>query len=145
VGAPPRLTQIFEKTNNLTYFVTFCVKPRQPLLANQAFFDSTRSTLQKLPGWHIWCGVVMPDHVHLLISPLKSDHSVGNFSAAFKRWNPIPANTGCAWQKGCFDRLLRSDEHADQKWSYIRENPLRAALVSQWDTWPYRIDWTPLL
>jgi REP element-mobilizing transposase RayT len=47
------------------------------------------------------------------------------------------------WQPGCFDRLLRSDESAQQKWEYMRENPVRAALVSVWQDWPYRIGFNP--
>ena len=43
------------------------------------------------------------------------------------------------WQPGCFDRLLRREESAEEKWEYIRENPVRAGLVSHWSDWPYRI------
>jgi hypothetical protein len=43
------------------------------------------------------------------------------------------------WQPGSFDRLLRSDESAEQKWQYIRQNPVRAGLVQEWSEWPYRI------
>jgi putative transposase len=43
------------------------------------------------------------------------------------------------WQPGSFDRLLRSDESAEEKWQYIRENPVRAGLVEKWQDWPYRI------
>jgi hypothetical protein len=35
--------------------------------------------------------------------------------------------------------LLRSDESAEQKWQYMRENPVRAGLVQEWSDWPYRI------
>ena len=47
------------------------------------------------------------------------------------------------WQPGCFDRLLRANESAQQKWEYMRENPVRAALVSKWQAWPYRIGFDP--
>jgi hypothetical protein len=30
------------------------------------------------------------------------------------------------WQREFFDHLLRSEESYDQKWNYVRENPVRA-------------------
>jgi putative transposase len=41
------------------------------------------------------------------------------------------------WQKGFFDHVLRSEELYEQKWHYVRENPVRAALVRHWTEWPY--------
>jgi putative transposase len=41
------------------------------------------------------------------------------------------------WQRGFFDHLLRSDESYSQKWNYVRENPVRAGLVSKAADWPY--------
>jgi len=44
------------------------------------------------------------------------------------------------WQEGNFDRLLRSSESAQEKWSYIRENAARANLVKHWKNWLYKIE-----
>ena len=41
------------------------------------------------------------------------------------------------WQPGFFDHLLRSDEPYAEKWNYVRNNPVRAGLVSNADDWPY--------
>jgi hypothetical protein len=43
-----------------------------------------------------------------------------------------------AWQEGCFDRLLRSDESLSEKWEYLRQNPVRAGLVNDPEDWPYQ-------
>ena len=40
------------------------------------------------------------------------------------------------WQTGFFDRLLRRDESVQAKWKYIRANPVRKRLVTDW---PYSI------
>jgi hypothetical protein len=32
-----------------------------------------------------------------------------------------------------------SIESAEEKWEYIREDPVREGLVSHWSDWPYRI------
>jgi hypothetical protein len=36
------------------------------------------------------------------------------------------------WQKDFFDHVLRSEESYEEKWHYVRENPVRAGLVKQW-------------
>jgi putative transposase len=41
-------------------------------------------------------------------------------------------------QRDHWDRQLRSDESYDQKWEYVRENPVRAGLVTDRDAWPYQ-------
>src|SRR5262249_23976850 len=45
--------------------------------------------------------------------------------------------TGPHWQKGFFDHLLRSEESYEQKWHYVRENPVRHGLVKNWQDWPF--------
>jgi hypothetical protein len=41
------------------------------------------------------------------------------------------------WQREYFDHVLRSGESYAQKWDYVRENPVRAGLVTSWDHWRY--------
>ena len=36
---------------------------------------------------------------------------------------------GPHWQKGFFDHVIRSEESYEQKWVYVRDNPVRAGLV----------------
>ena len=57
----------------------------------------------------------------------------------FKRWfnESYDARGKWEWQQGGFDRLLRTSESVHEKWNYIRENPVRAALVTHWKHWPY--------
>ena len=42
---------------------------------------------------------------------------------------------GRVWQAEFFDHVLRSEESYSQKWDYVRENPLRGALVECADDW----------
>jgi putative transposase len=37
-----------------------------------------------------------------------------------------------------FDHVLRSDESYDEKWNYVKENPVRAGLVQIASEWPYQ-------
>jgi REP-associated tyrosine transposase len=42
------------------------------------------------------------------------------------------------WQEGFFDHVMRSEESCDEKWEYMRQNPVRAGLCGQPDDWPYQ-------
>ena len=88
--------------------------------------------------------MTMPDHVHLLTAPLDRELSVAAFLKWFKRWfnESYDAREQWRWQPGGFDRLLRTSESIHEKWNYVRENPVRAGLVSHWKQWPYRKGFT---
>ena len=44
------------------------------------------------------------------------------------------------WQRGFFDHLVRNTESYAQKWDYVRENPVRAGLVSTAEEWKYQAE-----
>jgi hypothetical protein len=44
------------------------------------------------------------------------------------------------WQRGCFDRLLCSDDNLRSKWIYVRDNPVRHGLIQRAEDWPYYLD-----
>ena len=88
----------------------------------------------------------MPDHVHLIFSPLKdkdgnpfglaeimngikgaSSHSINK---ALNRGGPV-------WQFESFDHVLRSDEKIASKVQYICDNPVRKGLVNQVNDYPW--------
>ena len=84
--------------------------------------------------------VLMPDHLHVIVSPTNArDAKLGNFSAALKRWIRRELNAAWTWQPVFFDRLLRSDESLHEKWLYVQENPARAGLVKHSGDWPYQV------
>ena len=138
MGHPPRIPVLLGLDQSVIYFVTFCVEPRLPVLANDTAFLAFRNAIADLQ-WHLIAAVLMPDHVHLLAGPHDRDKPVGQLSAAIKRRMRKQLNGAWTWQRECFDRLLRREESAQEKWEYIRENPVRAGLVAHWSDWPYRI------
>jgi putative transposase len=90
--------------------------------------------------------VVMPDHVHLLLTPLsKSDgwpyplpeimHAVKGVSA--RKINILLGRTGPVWQEELFDHLLRSNESLAEKVDYICQNPVRAGVVEREGQYPW--------
>jgi REP element-mobilizing transposase RayT len=140
---PPRIPVWLPLEKPVIYFVTWCVEHRRPVLANAEAFSAFRNSIRKLTGWQIDAAVLMPDHVHILAWPRHREEPIGDLSALVKRWMRQELKAEWKWQPGCFDRLLRTNESAQEKWEYMRENPVRAGLVNAWQDWPYQIGFRP--
>ena len=143
MGEPPRLPEIqlpWEKS--IIYFVTMCVKNRHSVLANARVFEAIKTTIEQLRKRRVLAGVIMPDHAHWIVSPIGDrELSVGDFSTGFKRvLRKTLGSQKWEWQRGCFDRLLRSDENLHSKWIYVQDNPVRHGLVQRAQDWPYYLD-----
>jgi REP element-mobilizing transposase RayT len=90
------------------------------------------------PRIHLYAAVVMPDHVHLLLSPLR-DENGWPFplvdilqclkGATAHRINKLLRSSGPVWEEESFDHVLRSHEGLKNKCEYIRQNPVAARLV----------------
>jgi len=94
------------------------------------------------PTWmsrvRLYAVVVMPDHVHLLLSP-ERDRDGWPFplvdllqcmkSATAHRINKLLHCCGPVWEEESFDHVLRSNESLKKKCEYIRQNPARRGLV----------------
>jgi REP element-mobilizing transposase RayT len=150
---PPRVPVSLSEERAVVYFITLCVKDRKRVLANGATLEALEHAIAKLANWCVYAAIVMPDHLHVIAAPRERSLPVGNLSAAIKRWMRQEMRASCRagappaeswqWQPGSFDRLLRSDESAQSKWEYMRENPVRAGLVKNWGDWPYSIGFRP--
>ena len=109
-----------------------------PLLA-QAILDSAKFYEAKM-RWHITLFLVMPDHLHALVS-FGRDTSM---SEVIKGWKRFHARANhIMWQEGYFDHRLRADERSTQllaKMNYIRQNPVAAGLCTRAEKWPWVID-----
>jgi putative transposase len=81
--------------------------------------------------WHAF--VVMPNHVHLLVTPAvalpKLTKSLKGITA--KRANKMLGLTGSSfWQEESYDHLVRNEQEFAKIRNYIEANPVRAGLVS---------------
>ena len=78
---------------------------------------------------HAW--VIMPNHVHLLITPLvpppKLLKSVKNFSA--REANRLLGRSGHFWQSESYDHLVRNAGEFGRIQAYIEWNPVKAGLA----------------
>jgi len=150
MSRPPRIPNWLPDDQSTIYFITFCVEERKPVLANSRTWSTCCDVFEKLDQRTILSALAMPDHIPMLAAPADRDASVSSFAKWFKRWfNQVFVASSSSqpvrkleptwkWQEGCFDRLLRSDESLSEKWEYIRQNPVRAGLVSVADDWPYQ-------
>ena len=95
-----------------------------------------RFVSDSLNRYGVWVDayVLMPDHVHLIVSMAPAAVALGEWVKAFKS---MVAHREFKWQSGFFDHVLRSDESTWEKWEYIRMNPVRAGLAEKPENWPY--------
>ena len=86
--------------------------------------------------------VVMPDHVHLILTPLIDEEKREIFSlirimqtikgASARAINQQLRRSGSVWQEESLDHVLRSSEGLDAKVEYVLQNPVRRGLVKDW-------------
>ena len=91
--------------------------------------------------------VVMPDHVHLIFTPLVNVErmevrSLAEIMDAIKgasahKVNKLMGRKGRVWQAESFDHVLRSSESLDAKIAYLLQNPVRTGLVKEWSYYPW--------
>jgi len=125
------------------YFVTAAVAERRKVLANEEIHSTFRAFADRASNCGAWVGayVLMPDHLHLFVAIdgerltlsawMKS--LKGTLSSKLRAQRHAPPY----WQKGFFDHVLRSGDSYSQKWAYVRENPVRAGLATDWEEWPF--------
>jgi REP element-mobilizing transposase RayT len=81
---------------------------------------------------------IMPNHWHALLVPLNDDW-IG-FGATMKRVKGrtarairgIVGGEGPVWQREWFDRWVRDEAEWKRCVSYVRNNPIKAGLASDW-------------
>ena len=87
MGHPPRIPVWLPWEQRVIYFVTICVANREAVLANEPAFRAFKAAVAKVQHWAVLSAVLMPDHLHVIVSPTNArDAKLGNFSAALKRW-----------------------------------------------------------
>ncbi len=122
------------------FFLTICVDPRgsQAVVepATAAVLLEAARYYHDTQRWWLGLMVLMPDHLHALVS-FPALEVLSQVVGDWKRYTA--RKTRLHWQKNFFDHRLRGDEGLDQKWRYIRENPVRAELCATPDEWPW---WT---
>jgi len=121
------------------YFITInCRERRRNQLALPETFLRLFETVrhrQKLFLWWPHVFLLMPDHLHALISFPPSGKPLKNVVSQWKEWTA--KGIGINWQRDFFEHRLRHDESRCQKAAYILENPVRQQLVARPEAWPF--------
>jgi putative transposase len=127
-----------------SHFLTFSCYHRQPYFSAPEIYHLFLACLEQTRrrfDLYVYGYVVMPEHVHLLVSEPKVEtladamHFLKLSSA--KRVH----HGGPFWQKRYYDRNLREAEEFAEKLRYIHRNPMKPGLVedaSQWKWSSYR-------
>jgi putative transposase len=119
-------------------FLTVCTHQRMPWLAQPSIQAALHKIwLHQATAWLVSDYLLMPDHAHLFCAPRDLGFSIERWMGF---WKDRLAKTNSAagkWQPGGFHHRLRTGENYAQKWQYVRENPVRAGLVTQPEDWPY--------
>jgi putative transposase len=132
------------------HFVTFCTFHRW-ILPNAARSVALQCCIHDNDiKYFLHVAVVMPDHVHLVFTPLADSQELEIYSlaeimggirgASAQLINRELDRRGRVWQTESFDRVLRSSESLDAKVEYILDNPVRAGLASRAEdyAWTWR-------
>ena len=142
----------YQQTRHL-HFVTFTCYHRRPLLADARARDVFLQILETVRRWYgFWITgyVVMPEHVHLLVSEperkslalslqmLKQMVARRVLPKLAQRTEHLPLATAPAtpfWQERYYDFNVWSEEKRVEKLRYIHRNPVKRGLVERPEDW----------
>jgi putative transposase len=129
------------------YLITACAFDRVPFLDNATLAVETVKLIQMLRlrrNTRVYAYCLMPDHLHMLLSPALGDN-VSRIMHQYKLRTTEPSwqlgHEGKLWQKGFHDRVLRERDSEAATARYILQNPVRAGLVT--DAGEYLYSGTP--
>jgi putative transposase len=122
-----------------TFFITTATYDRRKLfqvLASPELFLDTLQHYRKEGHYKSHAFVVMPDHVHLLLTPqdITVERVVGFVKGGFSHRldSKMPV-----WQRGFTDHRIRDREDFEIRREYIHQNPVRARLVEHAESYAY--------
>jgi REP-associated tyrosine transposase len=96
--------------------------------------------------WKVFAAVILSDHVHVLAKALPNPgggffdlgeilHSAKSYSA--QKISQHRGSRGSIWQDERDDRIVRDEAEFLEKWSYIRNNPVKVGLVERPEEYPW--------
>ena len=121
------------------YFITInCEERFRNQLAfpdvSARLFETVRHRQERFLWWP-YLVLLMPDHVHALLSFPPSGKKLKLIISKWKEWTA--KELGIVWQRDFFEHRLRHDESRREKADYILQNPVRKKLVTRPEDWPF--------
>jgi REP element-mobilizing transposase RayT len=126
----------------MPHFITFVTKQRWtlPPLARDIVLYCCCHDHRIRYALHV--AMVMPDHVHMILTPLIAKQRAEVFSlmrimqslkgTSARAIKQALNREGGVWQQESFDHVLRSSEGLDAKVNYVLHNPVRKGLAKDW-------------
>jgi putative transposase len=128
-----------------THFVTFSCYRRLPRLQDERARDMSVECLERTRRSYIfrlYGYVVMPEHVHLLISEpevelLGTAIQALKISVARREMHYHEKGDATLWQKRYYDHNVRSYQSFVEKLRYIHRNPVKRGLAGNPEDWKW--------
>ena len=146
------------------HFLTFSCFERRQFLKNERsllWLSESLGRACQVHQYSLWAYVFMPEHVHLLIKPERSEDHVSDFLNSVKKsvtnkamtYMETSAKPESAWEQfwdvqgngrrvfrfwqrgGGYDRNICSVEELREKLEYIHRNPVTRGLCESPDQW----------
>jgi putative transposase len=142
----PRGLVRYQQSGDL-HFITFSCHKRKPLLGSPEVRDLFEESLERIRlRYHFFVSgyVVMPEHVHLLISEPRCG-SLASALLALKLSVAIQRSEGSFWLPRYHDFNVFTEPKRVEKLRYIHRNPMTRGLVAQpadWKWSSFRHYWT---
>jgi putative transposase len=121
-----------------TFFITATYNRRRffQVEANALLMIDTLQHYRREGNYKLHAFVVMPDHIHLLLTPetITLERAIGLIKGGFSRRlaSKLPV-----WQRSFTDHRIRDAEEFAIRRNYIHENPIRAHLSANAEAYPY--------
>jgi putative transposase len=123
--------------NTGTFFITAITNNRRRIFqtaTNAQLFVETLQHYRSEGFYKLFAFVVMPDHVHLLVTTEDLTTAMQRIKGGFshKLASKLPV-----WQRGFTDHIVLNRNHFDTRRDYIHQNPVRARLCQHPADYPH--------
>ena len=136
---PSRLKRYQQEGHD--HFITFSCYRRLPLLDNnqaRTTFETTLEQLRLRHGFYLFGYVLMPEHVHLLLSePRKRALDITLSVLKGETSKKLRGERKQFWQTRYYDFNVLTQPKFVEKLRYIHRNPVRRGLVAKPEDWPW--------
>ena len=148
----PNRLKGYDYSTDGAYFITICTKEHKCILSRVVgdgvldvsetllteYGKVAKSQLEIMTSFYddivIDKYVIMPNHIHMLISIIESDGTsrtpsptndkIAKFVSSFKRFCNKQYGQNI-WQRSYYDHIVRDDKDYLTRWKYIDDNPIR--------------------
>jgi putative transposase len=133
--------QLYAEAGRVCFFTVRAYRGSRPFLDDRLAATVARCICEERTQSHclVYAYCLMPDHLHLLVTPERDRASVLRFVDRLKGRTTREAWalgwSGKLWQPRSYDHILRKAESVIEAYRYIIHNPVRKGLVASPGDW----------